>query len=103
MAPSEQQALLDAPSLTRLQRWLAVPTSAKPTAELTERLSHVLVIYTRLHVLLPEDKQADAWLKAPNQAPLFEGKSALMFILEKGLPGLAAVNQYLVGKTDGVC
>lgn len=59
-----------------------------------ERISHILAIYRALRTLLPSDAQANAWVKRPNQAPLFEGRSALE-VMQQGLGGLRAVRDYL--------
>ena len=42
-----------------------------------ERISYLLGIFKSLHILLPVEDAADAWIKKPNTAPIFGGKSAL--------------------------
>ena len=40
-----------------------------------ERLSNLLGIYKSLQILLPDAAAADAWVRKPNAAPLFGGRS----------------------------
>ena len=42
-----------------------------------ERISYLLGIFKALHILLPNEDAADAWVKKPNAAPVFGGKPAL--------------------------
>ncbi|MCB1215496.1 MAG: DUF2384 domain-containing protein [Deltaproteobacteria bacterium] len=59
-----------------------------------ERLSHLLGIYKALQILFPDPKVADAWVKKSNQAPLFEGLSALEK-MRQSLADLYQVRAYL--------
>lgn len=65
------------------------------------RLSHLLNIYTHLHELLQEDMAANSWLKSPNDAPLFGGRSALALMCSGRLEDLQAVHEYLAGCCQG--
>jgi hypothetical protein len=60
-----------------------------------ERLSYLLGIYKALQLLLPDDRVADEWLRRPNDAPLFGGKSALERMLSGNVADLYTVRQYL--------
>ena len=60
-----------------------------------ERISYLLGIYKALQMLFPEPAQADAWVKKPNQAPLFGGRSALERMLGGQVADLYVVRQYL--------
>ncbi|MDR3682108.1 MAG: MbcA/ParS/Xre antitoxin family protein [Geothrix sp.] len=62
--------------------------------EAMECFSHILGIYRALNTLFPTDSQADAWIKKPNYAPLFIGRTALQMMRE-GIVGLRAVRAYL--------
>src|SRR5690348_2738834 len=42
-----------------------------------ERLSYLFGIYAALQILLPVAERADEWIRKPNDAPLFGGRSAL--------------------------
>lgn len=60
-----------------------------------ERISYVLGIYKALRILLPNEKSANEWIKKPNNAPLFGGKSALDKLLVGRVVDLADVRRYL--------
>jgi hypothetical protein len=66
-----------------------------------ERLSYLLGIYAALQVLLPQPEQADAWVRRPNQAPLFGGHSALERMLGGQVADLYVVRQYLDAQRGG--
>ena len=58
-----------------------------------ERISYILGVYKALQILLPDEAAADAWVKRPNQAPLFAGKSALDRMLSGQVADLFIVRQ----------
>ena len=60
-----------------------------------ERISYLLGIYKALHILLPHVEAADTWVRRPNTAPLFGGKSALDRMLSGKVSDLYVVRQYL--------
>lgn len=66
-----------------------------------ERLSHLFGIYAALHVLFPLAERADAWLRKPNDAPLFGGRSALDRMLGGQVSDLWVVRQYLDAQRGG--
>jgi hypothetical protein len=66
-----------------------------------ERLSYVLGIYKSLQILLPEPERADAWVRRPNDAPLFGGGSALGRMLGGQVADLFLVRQYLDAQLGG--
>jgi hypothetical protein len=66
-----------------------------------ERLSYLLGIYAALQVLLPAPEQADAWIRKPNQAPLFAGSPALERMLGGQVADLFVVRQYLDAQRGG--
>lgn len=57
-----------------------------------ERIRHTVDIYRLLHALLLES--ADAWIRKPNQASLFGGRTALE-LLTTGTDGFRQVRNYL--------
>lgn len=59
------------------------------------RISYFLGIYKALHTIFPNEHQADSWMIRPNSAPLFAGRSAINFVAEEGVDGLAALRKYL--------
>jgi hypothetical protein len=66
-----------------------------------ERISYILGIYKSLQILLPETEAADKWIKKPNSAPLFMGKSALEFLSNGNLSDLFLVRNYLDAQRGG--
>jgi hypothetical protein len=66
-----------------------------------ERISYLLGIFKALHILLPHEDAADAWVKKPNAAPLFAGKSALDRMLSGRVSDLYVVRQYLDSQRGG--
>ena len=60
-----------------------------------ERVSYVLGIYKALQMLLPSDEAADAWIRKPNDAPLFGGRSALDRMVSGNVADLYEVRRYL--------
>jgi len=66
-----------------------------------ERLSHLFGIYAALQILLPVRERADAWVRKPNEAPLFGGRSALERMLGGQVSDLFVVRQYLDAQRGG--
>jgi hypothetical protein len=66
-----------------------------------ERLSYIFGIYAALQVLLPRPDAADAWIRKPNAAPLFGGRSALDRMLSGQVGDLFLVRQYLDAQRGG--
>lgn len=76
-------------------KWRRDPASVKLPKEKLERLSYIFGIYKALQVLLPDPSSADAWIKRPNTAPLFNGESALSRMLSGHVADLYVVRRYL--------
>lgn len=91
----EQMVLLGTPGRSTFFKWKSAPQSADLKRDTLERLSYLLGIYKALQVLLPATTAADAWVKKPNTAPLFGGKSALDRMLGGNVADLMVVRQYL--------
>ncbi len=79
-------------------KWKRAPESVKLPKEKLERLSYIFGIYKALQILLPNTDSADAWLKKPNSAPVFNGKSALSRMLSGQVADLYVVRRYLDGQ-----
>jgi hypothetical protein len=96
-----QMVLLGAPGRSTFFKWKSAPESADLKRDTLERLSYLLGIYKALQILLPAPTSADAWVKKPNTAPLFGGKSALDRMLGGNIGDLLAVRQYLDARRGG--
>jgi len=66
-----------------------------------ERISYILGIYKALQILLPDEKAADEWVRRPNSAPPFGGRSALERMLSGQVADLFVVRQYLDAQRGG--
>jgi len=97
----EQMVLLGTPGRSTFFKWKSVPEKADLKHDALERLSYILGIYKALQILLPDATASDAWVKKPNTAPLFGGKSALDRMLGGNIGDLLAVRQYLDSRRGG--
>ena len=97
----EQLVLIGAPGRSTFFKWKSAPETADLKRDTLERLSYLLGIYKALQVLLPATPAADAWIKKPNDAPLFAGQSALARMLGGNVADLVAVRQYLDARRGG--
>ncbi len=66
-----------------------------------ERLSYLFGIYAALQILLPLEQRADAWVREPNAAPLFGGRSALDRMMGGQVADLYVVRHYLDAQRGG--
>lgn len=99
---TEQQiVLLGNPARSTFFRWKKEPDNARLERDTLERISYILGIYKALQILLPDHEAADGWIKRPNQAPLFQGQSALDRMLSGNVADLFVVRQYLDAMRGG--
>jgi hypothetical protein len=101
LGTDEQMVLLGSPGRSTFFKWKSAPERADLKRDTLERLSYLLGIYKALQILLPATPAADAWVKKPNSAPLFGGKSALDRMLGGNVADLVAVRQYLDARRGG--
>jgi hypothetical protein len=94
LSVDEQMTLLGLTARSTFFKWKKDPNVALPKDTL-ERISYIFGVYKALQILFPDEAAADAWVKRPNQAPLFEGKSALDRMLSGQVADLFVVRQYL--------
>ncbi|MES2356246.1 MAG: MbcA/ParS/Xre antitoxin family protein [Pseudomonadota bacterium] len=92
---NEQIVLLGSPARSTYFKWKSSPATAKLSRDTLERLSYILGIYKALQILLPNPQSADDWIKKPNAASLFAGRSALDRMLGGNVSDLVAIRQYL--------
>ena len=91
----EQLILLGSPPRSTYFKWKSAPETARLGRDTLERLSLLLGIYKALQILLPQPSAADSWIKRPNSAPPFGGRSALDRMLSGNVTDLYVVRQYL--------
>src|SRR5688572_14514549 len=94
LSVAEQLTLLGIGSRSTFFKWRRERDPKLP-GDTLERLSYLLGIYKSLQILLPDAKAADAWVRQPNMAPLFGGRSALERMLSGQVADLYVVRQYL--------
>ncbi len=100
LSNEEQQRLLGC-GRTSFYDWKAGRIRTGLDGATLERLSHLFGIYAALQILLPVSERADAWIKRPNSAALFGGRSALERMLGGQVADLFVVRQYLDAQRGG--
>jgi len=90
----QEQILLGMPARSTFFKWKK-NRDGNLSHDVLERVSYIMGIYKALHILLPTDETANAWIKKPNSAPLFNGRSALDKMLGGCVIDLADVRRYL--------
>lgn len=94
LAAEEERTLLGSPPRSTFFKWKG-ERSARLSQDTLERISYIMGIYKALRILLPTEEAANAWVKKPNTAPGFAGKSALERMLAGRVIDLADVRRYL--------
>lgn len=100
LSVDEQMVLLGLSARSTFFKWKRSSDAILPKDTL-ERISYVLGIYKALQILLPDERAADAWIRKPNDAPLFSGRSALERMLSGQVADLFVVRQYLDAQRGG--
>lgn len=91
---AEQRKLLGDPPESTFYKWKRERDGTLGRDTL-ERVSYLLGIFKALAILFPQPDRADAWLRKPNGAPTFGGKTALERMLSGNVADLYVVRQYL--------
>ena len=91
---AEARRLLGEPPESTFYKWKK-QRDGHPGRDVLERISHVLGIFKSLQILFPDPTRADAWIRRPNAAPAFGGRSALDRMLGGNVADLYVVRQYL--------
>jgi len=100
LSNKEQIKLLGNPPKSTFYRWKQ-GEGVVLSQDTLERLSYIFGIYSALQLLLPRPEAADAWIKKPNVAALFGGRSALERMLSGQIADLYVVRQYLDAQRGG--
>lgn len=100
LSAEQQMTLLGQTTRSTFFSWKKDPnvTLSKDTLE---RISYILGIYKALQILLPDEQAADAWVKRPNAAACFSGRSALDRMLSGQVADLFVVRQYVDAQRGG--
>jgi len=97
---SDQRRLLGDPPESTFYKWKRQQEGSLGR-DVLERISYLLGIYKDLQILFPDASQADAWVRKPNQAPLFGGRSALDRMMGGQVADLYVVRHYLDAQRGG--
>lgn len=100
LSTEEELILLGRPPRSTFFKWKK-EKQGHLSCDTLDRISYLLGIYKALHILLPNEHAANAWPKKPNNAPLFNGRSALDKMLAGKLIDLADVRRYLDAERGG--
>ena len=100
LSVDEQMALLGVTARSTFFKWKKDPNAVLPKDTL-ERISYILGIYKALQILLPDEMAADEWVKRPNTAHSFGGRSPLDRMLSGQVSDLFVVRQYLDAQRGG--
>lgn len=94
LTAEEERTLLGSPPRSTFFKWKS-DRAARLSPDTLERISYVMGIYKALRILLPTEEAANDWVKKPNTASGFNGKSALDRMLAGRVVDLADVRRYL--------
>ena len=100
LSVEEQMTLLGLTARSTFFKWKKDPNTVLPKDTL-ERISYVLGIYKALQALLSNEQAADEWVRRPNAAAGFGGRSALDRMLSGQVADLFVVRQYLDAQGGG--
>ena len=90
----EQLALLGQPPRSTFFAWKK-GGRAVLSQDTMERISYLLGIWKALRILIPDDRQAQAWVKQPNDNPLFQGAAPIERMTRGRILDLADVRRLL--------
>lgn len=94
LSAEDERTLLGSPPRSTFFKWKS-ERAARLSADTLERISYVMGIYKALHILLPTQEAANGWIKKPNTATGFGGRSALQRMSAGRVIDLADVRRYL--------
>ena len=100
LSVEEQMTLLGLTARSTFFKWKKDQNAVLPKDTL-ERISYILGVYKALQILLPDERAADEWVRRPNAALPFGGRSALDRMLSGQVADLFVVRQYLDAQRGG--
>lgn len=96
-SPAEQRVLLGSVGTTTYHKYRKLPPVRLPRDTL-ERISYLMGIHKALRILFANHlESAYAWVRKPNRAAPFNGRSALDYMLTGRVIDIADVRRYLDG------
>jgi uncharacterized protein (DUF2384 family) len=100
LTDTERLKLLGITSKSTLRRWRKGQVTAL-RRDTFERISLLFGIFRVLNELFGPSGVADEWIRRPNRATLFQGRSALEFMLSGRVEDIRAVRDYLEAVLHG--
>lgn len=82
-------------------KYKSAPESASFSPDLKERISYILNIHAALRILFSKPESVYAWVRKPNQAPFYNGRSAMDIMLQGRVVDLWAVASRLNAERGG--
>lgn len=101
LSPAQERILLGDPPASTFFKWKAEKRAGRLGRDTLDRVSFLLGIHKALNILLPSAQAADQWVKKPNDAPLFGGRTALEHMLGGSVADLADVRRFLDAERGG--
>lgn len=82
-------------------KYKSAPENASFNHDTTERISYLLNIHAALRVLFSNPESVYQWVRKPNKAPFYNGKSAMDIMLQGRVVDLWAVASRLNAERGG--
>ena len=95
LSNEEQMTLLGVTTPSTFFKWKKDVDAVKLPKDTLERISYVLGIWKALRILIPDEAQALAWVKRPNDNPLFAGAPPIARMTRGRILDLADVRRLL--------
>ena len=95
LSNEQQRILLGSPAESTFFKWKK-NKEGRLSLDALDRVSYVMGIHKALRIFFGDIKAVQRWIHAPNDAPLFGGRSAIDVMAGAGhLEDLASVRRYL--------
>jgi uncharacterized protein (DUF2384 family) len=94
LSGEQQRTLLGDVSRATFHRWKK-ESPADLSHDTLERISYLLGIWKALKIIIPDARQANAWIQHPNQDPFFGGRAPMDRLLQGRVVDLADVRRHL--------
>lgn len=82
-------------------KYKSAPEKASYSHDITERISYILNIHAALRILFSNPESVYQWVRKPNKAPFFNGRSAMDIMLQGRVVDLWAVASRLNAERGG--
>ena len=105
LSDRQQAELLGVDELSTVHDWKRRAQAREEVilgAETLHRIGLVIGVFRVINGLLPDPNLADSWMHTPNDAPIFEGRTAVDRITDGSANGLIVVHQYLTAECEGL-